>query len=398
MKKIVFLHTDFRIYWPARINKLFSYLSVLGFEFTVIEISGSGENYNFASNSKQADYWECLFPDQGIVEIDPKLIRSTILARLNHVKPDILITGALAFPSGATGAYYANQKQIPLIVFDDAKLEDVQRNFFTNWVKKQLYSGVDAIFCPAPGWESTFKFFGFDPHRLFYGVDVIDNEFFMKDEIEGDLEHSLPKSYFLNVGRQVEKKNLLMLLKSYHRLLKERRDIPDLVLVGDGEKRNELENYIAENNLDKIHLLPFLPQNSIRKIYRCATAFILPSTFGETWGLVINEAMASGLPVIVSNRVGCVGTLVKQDINGFIFDANSIDSMTEALIKFADLNSEEKKAMAVASQDIIKDWGLDKFNEGMINAITFVSHNPKRKISSVGKLISKFWLGRYNSL
>lgn len=398
MRKIVFLHTDFRIYWPARINKLYSYLSVLGFEFSVIEISGSGENYNFAINSKQADYWECLFPDKGIMEIDPKLIRTTILARLNQIRPDILITGALAFPSGATGAYYANEKQIPLIVFDDAKLEDVQRNFFTNWVKKQLYSGVDAIFCPAPGWESTFKFFGFDPQRLFYGVDVIDNDFFMKGEIGESLTHSLPQSYFLNVGRQVEKKNLLMLLKSYHRLLQKRGDIPDLVLVGDGEKRKELEDYITKYQIEKIHLLPFLPQQAVREIYRCATAFILPSTFGETWGLVINEAMASGLPVIVSNRVGCVGTLVQQDINGFIFDANSIDSMTEALIKFADLTIAEKEAMSHASQEIIKDWGLDKFNEGMINAITFVTQSPKRRISSMGKLISKFWLGRYNSL
>jgi glycosyltransferase involved in cell wall biosynthesis len=398
MKKIVFLHTDFRIYWPARINKLFSYLSVLGFEFSVIEISGSGENYNFAINSKQADYWECLFPDKGISEIDPKLIRTKTLDRLNQLKPDILITGALAFPSGATGAFYANEKHIPLIVFDDAKLEDVQRDFFTNFVKKQLYSGVDAIFCPAPGWESTFRFFGFDPHRLFYGVDVIDNDFFMKAEISEDLVHSLPESYFLNVGRQVEKKNLLMLLKSYHQLIQKKGNVPDLVLVGEGQKRKELEDYIVEHHLNKVHLLPFLPQQSVREIYRCATAFILPSTFGETWGLVINEAMASGLPVIVSNRVGCVGTLVKEGVNGFIFDANSIESMTGALIKFADLSAEEKKAMSHSSLEIIQDWGLDKFNEGMINAITFVSQNPKRKISFVGKVISKFWLGRYNSL
>lgn len=398
MKKIVFLHTDFRIYWPARINNLFSYLRSSGFELSVIEISGSGENYNFSENQKQADYWECLFPDKSIHELRPSEIRGSVLDRLNEIRPDVLVTGAIAFPSGAVGVYYANKYDIPIIVFDDAKLEDVKRNFFVNWVKKQLYSGVDAIFCPAPGWESTFSFFGFDKERMFYGVDVVDNDFFMNLPENGTENPVKAKKYLLNVGRQVEKKNLLMLLQAYQKVQLEDDNIPDLVLVGDGSKRKELENYIEKNHLKKVHLLPFLPQKTIRTIYRNAEAFILPSAYGETWGLVINEAMASGLPVLVSNKVGCAGTLVKHGVNGYIFDVTSKESLSSSLKNFSQLSPIQKQDMSDSSKQIIQDWGLDKFSEGLMQAISFVMQRKKREITLTGAFISRFWLGRYNSL
>ncbi|PRY88395.1 glycosyltransferase family 4 protein [Mongoliibacter ruber] len=398
MKKIVFLHTDFRIYWPARINNLFSYLTSLGFDLQVIEISGLGSNYHFAKNPKQADFWECLFPDKSLQDLDPTEIRKAVLKRLEEIKPHVLITGAIAFPSGATGVYYANKNQIPLIVFDDAKLEDVKRNLFVNWVKKQLYSGVDAIFCPALGWESTFNFFGFGQERLFYGVDVVDNDFFMNNKDVSENSPVISKNYFLNVGRQVEKKNLLMLLTAYHQLTQKNENVPDLVLVGDGPKRQELEGYIKKHQMKNVQLLPFFPQDTIREIYKNAKAFVLPSSFGETWGLVINEAMASGLPVIVSNKVGCAGTLVQNEVNGFVFDVASKDSLVKAMQHFIMLNEDQTREMSDSSRNIIKDWGLDRFNEGMISAITFVTQTPKRKISFSGKLIANFWLGRYNAL
>lgn len=398
MKKIVFLHTDFRIYWPARLNNLYAYLQTIGIELMVIEISGFGENYNFDNREKPDHFWDCLFPDKSIHQLEAGAIRVAILQRLEAIKPDILVTGALAFPSGATGVYYANAHHIPIIVFDDARLEDVPRNFFVNYVKRQLYSGVDAIFCPAPGWNQTFSFFGFEQDRVFHGVDVVDNNFFMNPMHPPAELPALPDTYFLNVGRQVEKKNLQLLLKSYHQLSLIQEDVPHLVLVGDGTKRSAMEGYIKDYKLEKVHFLPFLPQHLIKQIYQRAQAFILPSAFGETWGLVINEAMASGLPVIVSNKVGCVGTLVNEGYNGFVFDPNQTSSLLEKLNKFLMLDPEEKKAMGQASQQIIQRWGLDKFNEGMVSAINFVGLQPKRKLSPMGRIFTRFWLGRYNSL
>ena len=143
----------------------------------------------------------------------------------------------------------------------------------------------------------------------------------------------LPDRYFLSVGRQILKKNFLFLLKSYRDYLRVSKDPADLVLVGDGPRRKVLEKYIKDNDPDKIHLLPFSSQEDLRSIYRRSLCFILPSRHGETWGLVVNEAMASGLPVLVSNQVGCASTLVKDGVNGFTFSPDDTDKLSDLMLR-----------------------------------------------------------------
>ncbi len=161
-----------------------------GHELKVVEISGHGGNYYFDSSNRFHFNlsWDVLFPKDRIIDLDTKLIKKRLLDTLIEFEPDLIISGALAFPSGAIAINYATSHQTPLIMFDDAKLVDVPRNRLINWIKKQLYSGVDAMFCPSPAWNETFKYFGFSKDRLFYGVNVVDNNFFQKQIIKhGDI-------------------------------------------------------------------------------------------------------------------------------------------------------------------------------------------------------------------
>ncbi|TFV97413.1 glycosyltransferase [Algoriphagus kandeliae] len=397
-KKIVLIHTDFRIYWPARIHHFFNSLNKSLYSLHVLEISGHGGNYNFESRTGLPEYWECLFQDVPIADLRPSDIRERLNKRLNEIKPDILIAGAIAFPSGANALNYANKHAIPLIIFDDARIEDVPRTFFVNWIKKQLYSCVDAIFCPSPAWDETFKFFGLKKEQIFYGVDVVDNSFFQKKAELEDIPTYFRKGYYLNVGRQIEKKNLLSLLKAYQELIKKFENVPNLLLVGDGDQRKLLEKYVNDSRLhNNVYFLPFQSQEKLRSIYKNASLFILPSSFGETWGLVINEAMASGLPVIVSNKVGCADTIVKEGENGFIFDIDDNFGLEKKLIQFHQLSELEKAKMAKSSVKIISDWDLNRFALGLLNSISFVE-NKEKNIFFFRKIISILWKGRYNSI
>ena len=180
IKKIVLIHTDFRIYWPARINHFYNSLDKTKFDLKVIEISGHGGNYEFDQNKASESYWECLFPNKKMTELSSTVISEAVLNKLEEINPSVIIGGALAYASGALAIKYSNKNNIPLIVFDDAKIQDVKRSKHINWIKKQLFSGVDAIFCPASEWDATFKFFGFQKEQLFYGVNAIDNNFFNK--------------------------------------------------------------------------------------------------------------------------------------------------------------------------------------------------------------------------
>jgi glycosyltransferase involved in cell wall biosynthesis len=102
--------------------------------------------------------------------------------------------------------------------------------------------------------------------------------------------------------------------------------------------------------------------------YGLADAFVHVSTT-EQWGLVVNEAMASGLPVMVSNRCGCVYDLIREEYNGFAFDPYDVEQLARLMLRVAEMEDEERSRMGDASRRIIADWGPDRFARGLKEAI-----------------------------
>jgi len=97
-----------------------------------------------------------------------------------------------------------------------------------------------------------------------------------------------------------------------------------LVMVGEGELRTEIENFINDNKLANVHLPGFINQSEIVKYYAVADVFVLCSGEGETWGLSVNEAMNFNLPVVVSEMAGCAHDLVQFGVNGFVFKCGNV--------------------------------------------------------------------------
>jgi glycosyltransferase involved in cell wall biosynthesis len=117
------------------------------------------------------------------------------------------------------------------------------------------------------------------------------------------------------------------------------------------------------------------------RTYAVADLFVLPSYgSGETWGLAINEAMAMGLPVIVSSHVGCGADLVKPYENGLIFEAGNINALTNCL-REAMQNGDRLKAWGKTSQKIVANYSYANIIQGLKQAIKTVT---KRKITGVG--------------
>ena len=84
--RVVFTHTDFRIYWPARLNALNTFLTGKGFEFFVVEIAGAGSPYNFAGeNQDRPDFWHCLFPDKKMEEITSSMANKALIKKLDEL-------------------------------------------------------------------------------------------------------------------------------------------------------------------------------------------------------------------------------------------------------------------------------------------------------------------------
>lgn len=403
IRKIAIVHTDFRLYWPARLRMLNSFLADRNIELFIVEISGKGSPYSFASSSGSDSglRWTRLFESMKMEAIDAGDAVDAVCRKFDELQPDAVIAGPVAFPAGAASVRWCSRRRIPLVVFDDARLDDVPRPFYVDWIKKQVYSLVDAMMIPAPSHDSTFLYFGFRQERLFYGVDVVDNDFFSSGAVSdgvqpgtGDVFSAAP--FFLAVGRQVAKKNWKMLLAAFMQAIgNPAMNGWSLVFIGEGEEHAELVELSGGLHGSRVHFLPFRSQQELTGYYRQASVLVLPSLQGESWGLVVNEAMASGLPVLVSRKCGCAEALVHDGDNGYLFDPENLNGIACTLVKYAGLDDMQRREMGLASQRIIAEWGLDRFCRGMWDAVSFACANKKRSGSFAGRRIISYWNGRY---
>lgn len=389
--KVVFIHTDFRIYWPARLRALSYFLESKQISLSVVEIAGVGSPYAFAQKNNENKNWYILFPDRKMEELGNREIKHAVDSILNSLNPDVVIAGAIAFPSGALATAWAKRYGKKIIIFDDAKIEDVPRGKMTTFIKQCIYKCVDAMLYPSEDWTETGLYWQFKGEQLFYGVDVVDNDFWKVDN-----EQCQKENYFVSVGRIISKKNFKFLIESFSQWSNNSKY--RLLIVGDGPEKDALKQICLEKSLSNVQFLPFLSQEELRSVYKKAQGFILASSHDETWGLVINEAMACGLPVIVSSRCGATKTLVQNGVNGFVFDPYCRESLVNALALFSRLTKEEKEEMGKQSSKFIREWGLDRFVSGCFDAICYVDKTQSRRISMLEKIILALWKGRYRPI
>lgn len=393
--KIVILHTDFRIYWPARLKALAIFLSKKGDSLDIIEIAGSGSPYSFAKKTVISELsWHVLFPDVKMESLRTKKIAANVLKELDALSPDVLIAGAIAFPSGALAVRWARKHHKRVIIFDDVEVYNNKRNFFTNYVKRFVYNGVDAMLYPASSWISTGKYWGFKTEQLFYALDVVDNTFWQNTPVE-KVDIAVP--YFIFVGRQIPVKNIFFLLDCYVVYRKTVEHPYGLLLVGDGPESEKTFAYVHQKNIKGVVFKPFMQQKHLVSYMSRAKALILPSVM-ESWGLVVNEAMSCAIPVIVSNHCGSSKVLVKDGVNGYTFSPLIHENLIERMVEFHSLTDMQQKKMGKASRDIISEWTIGRFVKSVYDAIRYVFSKDERRLSCINKLVINLWSGRYRPI
>lgn len=154
-----------------------------------------------------------------------------------------------------------------------------------------------------------------------------------KDELKKTLG-MVNKRVFLFVGRLAPEKHVDLLLDAYAPLKKDEPDI-SLVIVGDGPETEMLKKKTTDLHLADVHFMGYVLFPEIVRYYKAADVFVLPSVY-EPWGLVVNEAMIMGLPVIVSDKVGCRTDLVVEGKNGFVFSNCNANDLAKKMKLFLD--------------------------------------------------------------
>lgn len=143
-----------------------------------------------------------------------------------------------------------------------------------------------------------------------------------------------------------------------------------IAFAGDGVLRPALEAFAKEHNLTDVHFLGFQNQSDIPACYAMSDAFVLPSE-QEPWGLVVNEAMCCGLPVIASESVGCVPDLVHNGRNGFTYVAGDIETLARSMTELAG-SPALLDDFGQESLRIINKWTIDAAVNGIVESLACV--------------------------
>jgi glycosyltransferase involved in cell wall biosynthesis len=139
----------------------------------------------------------------------------------------------------------------------------------------------------------------------------------------------------------------------------------DLVLAGNGEMQAELDQLVGD--LPYVVMPGFINQHEMPMLLGACEIFVLPAE-DEPWGLIVNEAMCAGLPVVVSSEVGCVADLVEDGGNGQTIRAGDIDGLTNALRPIV-ADPILRNAMSTRSRELIEGWSFRECLQGLREAV-----------------------------
>lgn len=260
-------------------------------------------------------------------------------------------------------------KKIPVFFRGDSTLLDDRKinikSILKYFILKYVYKQVDYVFFVGNENKKYYLKYGLKDSQLIFAPHAIDNNRFkedISDTLRDDLKISKSDIIFLFAGKLELKKNPLLLLNAFIEL---KNQNIHLIFVGNGELEKELKLKCTglEKSLQKrIRFIDFQNQLKMPMVYKSADIFILPSQGpNETWGLAINEAMASGVPVIASDKCGCSSDLIENYKNGVIFKSNNLESLKDAMI-FMISQKDGKKSMGKYAQMSIAKWSFENIS------------------------------------
>jgi len=297
------------------------------------------------------------------------IVNPDLAKKITAFHPDAILVYGWAYQSHLSAMRYFKGK-IPIWFRGDSTLIDEQKGFkglfrrsFLRWV----YKHGDLAFFVGTANKAYFKKFGLKENQLVFAPHAIDNDrFAINRKAEVDLLRKklnviADDILILFAGKLEAKKNPELLLNAFKALKLKKIH---LLFVGNGELEAILKS--KAKTADKttltttnLHFIDFQNQTQMPLIYQACDLFCLPSQGpGETWGLAVNEAMAASKAILISNKVGCAADLVKNGVNGYIFESNNGKDLNDKLNLLVK-NKTVLANMGKKSSGIIKNWRIE---------------------------------------
>jgi glycosyltransferase involved in cell wall biosynthesis len=256
--------------------------------------------------------------------------------------------------------------RIPVFFRGDSTLLDMQpplQRFARTMLLRWVYRHIDLAIAVGQNNSDYFVQHGVPLRRIAVAPHSIDTKRFAADELQHDAtasrwrtELQIPEQalVLLYAGKLQEKKDPLLLLDAF--LASD--PSAHLVFCGNGVLEGEVR--ARANGHPRVRFLPFQNQSAMPAVYRLGDVFILPSRGpGETWGLALNEAMASGRPVIASSKTGGARDLVRERINGWTFESGNRAALVEVLAAVAGMDRPALRVMGEVAREASLGWSSE---------------------------------------
>lgn len=307
-----------------------------------------------------------LFPNQNLEQISPLQLSQKLIQTLNAVQPEHVALCGYHRIENLVAMAWAKATGRGAILMTESKQDDAARQTVQEWLKGAIVRQFNSYLVGGIPHRDYITSLGASKDRVFEGYDVVDNTLFAEaasavrqQQTKLRAELGLPDRYFMAACRFVEKKNLSMLLEAYRYYRQTSNTNWGLVICGGGPLEHTLRRKIATEQIPDVFFPGFHRGKELAVYYGLASCFIHPS-IQEQWGLVVNEAMASGLPVLVSNQCGCVPNLVKDGVNGFTFDPTNPHQLAK-LMDAMTRDPAQLEPMSIAAQKTIADYAPENF-------------------------------------
>jgi len=299
-----------------------------------------------------------------------------VVHHITRDRCDVLWVHSYSFLTLWLAIVAAKARGIPVMIREEQTLLHRRpwwKEGFRALILRTLFKGVSGLAIGSNN-RAFFQHYGVPEHRIHLVPYTTDNEDWQRqardlaqtrDSIRTLLGIPAGSPAILFVGKLLPKKQPGLLLAAFEKV---RKVLPcSLVLVGLGELEQELHRIVAQNTIPDVIFVGFQNRSEISRAFAAADVFVLPSAKNETWGMVVNEAMNFGLPVIVSDRVGCAPDLVRSGANGYVFDHRSTQELADAIAKLVS-DPGLRQRFGRRSLEIITLWSPRSAADGLVAA------------------------------
>lgn len=302
------------------------------------------------------------------------LLNRGMAESLRKFAPDVIVCGGYNYVSSWQALRWAKRHRVPFVLWSESTGQDSRNKHAPmEFLKSQFVKSCDGFVVPGQSAREYLLSLGVRSDDISIAPNAVDTALFAsagaavrQNETQLRAQLALPERYFLFVGRLVAGKGVFDLLDAYERLAPALREEIGLVIAGEGPMRAELESRTRNIHPGRLYFAGFIHRDELATYYALAECFVFP-TRTDTWGLVVNEAMACGLPIICTRVAGCAADLVHE--NGRLVSPANVDELADAMEDIA-THAEIRQRMARESRRVIQTYSPETFAAGLALAAT----------------------------